>query len=166
MVDPLDRAPSATYNAFLRIAGSVLRPRTSDVEWHVGGEGGCVYGSTGSVYTWWNTPLYLPQNATIKYFRMYYNDQNSSINSAAYLTVYDLYGDIAEEWGISSSGTGEGYATTTELTHTVDYGLYSYVVQWQPRDLGTDMQACGFRIYYQTPPGAIALPVVTRSHTP
>jgi hypothetical protein len=161
MVDPLDRAPSATYDASLRIAGSVLRPRTSDVEWRVGGEGGCIYSWSGSASTWWNTPLYLPQNATIKYFRMYYNDQ-STVNSEAYLTAYDLFGDIVEEWGVASSGTGEYYATTEEFTHTVDYSQYSYVVNWRPNDLSSDMQGCGFRIYYQTPPGAIALPIVLK----
>lgn len=161
-VDAVDAEPAATYNASLRISGAAVKPRESNVEWTgVGGAGGCIYASSGSTNAVFNTPLYLPQKATIKYFRMYYNDQNASKNCSAWFTVYDLYGVVVEEWGISSSGTGKTYVTTSEFTHEIDYDLYSYVVNWRPYELGSDMQVCGFRIYYHTPPGLTYLPVVT-----
>jgi hypothetical protein len=137
--------------AFWSINGGALKPRVSDVEWHIGGGGGCTYASSGDFYTWWSTPVYLPHGATLRYFRMYYNDQNFSVDCEAYLTAYDLYGDIVDEWGVSSSGTGMSYATTDELDHVVDYNSYSYVINWQPNDSGDDMQVCGFKVYYERP---------------
>jgi hypothetical protein len=165
VVDAADVEVAQTYNAYLRIAGAALKPRESNVEWSgVGGAGGCIYASSGSSNAVFNAPVYLQQGATVKYFRMYYNDQNASTNCSASFTVYDLYGVVADEWDVSSSGTGKTFVTTSEFTHTVDYGYYSYVVNWRPYDLGTDMQVCGFRIYYHTPPGATYLPFVTKGY--
>ncbi len=155
---------AATYNASLRISGSALKPRESNVEWTGAGGGGCIYASSGSTYAVFNAPVYLPQGATVKYVRMYYFDTNATYNSSAWLTVYDLYGTIVSEWGVNSSGeSGNGYGTTSEFTHTVDYLNYSYVINWRPYDLGNDTQVCGFRIYYQAPPGATFLPTVIKS---
>lgn len=152
-----------SYNAHIRIAGSTVKPRSSDVEWAVTGNGGCTYATSGSLYTWWNAPVLLPQNSTIKYFRFYGNDASAGHNSAGYLTVYDLYGDVVEEYGTYSSGaTGENYWTTSEMTVTVDYESYSYVANWRPNELGDNITLCGFRIYYATPPGPIFLPLVTK----
>ncbi len=159
-IDPLDSEDRAGYNASLRIAGSILTPRESNVEWSVGGEGGCLYATTGDRYTWFNTPLYLEQGSTIAYFRMYYDDQNVSSNSSAYLTIYDLYGHIVDEFGVFSSGTGQNYATTAEIGHIVDYTSYSYVINWSPNSLGSDQQVCGFRIFYQTPLLSTYLPLI------
>ena len=161
----LDEAatPLQTYNAYLRIAGAALKPRESSVEWTgVAGAGGCVYASSGNESAVFNAPVYLPQGATVKYFRMYYDDTHASSNSSAWFTVYDLYGVVQDEWGVSSNGDGgQNYGTTAEFTHTVDYASYSYVVNWRPYELGSDMQVCGFRIYYHTPPGPVFLPFVT-----
>lgn len=156
-------APLASY-FYLRVAGSVLRPRGSDVEWLPGGDGGCIYASSGSTSRWWNTPVYLWQGATIKYLRMYYNDTSAS-NCQAYFTVYDLDGDIVDEWGVQSSGTpGNDWQTSSEFTHTVDYTSYSYVINWQPNDTGSDMQLCGFRVFYYPPTFGVAfLPSVMKN---
>ncbi len=155
--------PFLSYNASLRIVGAALKPRESNVEWTgVSGAGGCIYASSGNSYAVFNAPVYLPQGATVKYFRMYYNDQNASMNSQAWFTVYDLYGEVVQEWSVSSTGTGKSYQTTAEFTHTVNYDSYSYVVNWRPEELGSDMQLCGFRIYYHTPPGALYLPSVMK----
>lgn len=136
-IDALDAAPVQTYDSYLRIAGSALKPRESNVDWTGSGGGGCIYASAGSTYAVFNTPVYLPQGATVKYLRMYYNDTNATLNSSAWFTVYDLYGSIASEYGASSFGsTGNGYATTSEFTHTVDYLNYAYVVNWRSYDLG------------------------------
>jgi hypothetical protein len=96
---------------------------------------------------------------------MYYDDTNGSANCSAYFTVYDLYGDIVDEWGVNSTGSGgEAYRDTSEFTHTVNYGLYSYVLHWRPNDLGSDVQLCGFRIFYHSPSSATFLPTVFRNH--
>ena len=152
-----------TYNAFLRISGAVLKPRESTVDWYGAGGGGCLYASAGSTFATFNTPIYLPQGSTVKFLRMYYNDTNADKNSHAWFTVYDLYGQIVLEMGAASTGSsGNGYATTEEFTHTINYDSYSYVVNWRPNDLGSDMQVCGFRIYYHTAPGIVYLPLIMR----
>jgi hypothetical protein len=150
------------YNASIRIPVAALKPRESNVEWGAGGEGGCAYAVSGDRYTWWVAPLYLPQGSILRYFRMYYNDQDTEINCAAYLTVYDLYGNIVTEWGIFSSSTGQNYATTTELDLEIDYDSYSYVIQWSPNVIGSAMQVCGFRVFYEYTWGLAFLPNVQR----
>lgn len=153
-----------SYNATLRVPAAALKPRTSNVEWQVGGEGGCTFASSGNEYTWWSAPLYLPDGSTLHYFRMYYDDQNATIDSDAYLTVYDLYGRIVTEWGIQSSGTGQNYATTAELDHVINYDTYSYVIHWRPNYIGSGMQVCGFRIYYDAPNGPVFLPLMQNQY--
>ena len=74
-VDPADVAAAAVYNASLCIVGSALRPRESDVEWAISTYGGCIYAASGDGQTFFNTPVYLPQGATVKYLRMYYDDR-------------------------------------------------------------------------------------------
>ena len=155
---------AAAYNASLRIPVAALKPRESNVEWGVGGEGGCAYAVSGDRYTWWVAPLYLPDGATLRYFRMYYNDQDISVDCAAYLSVYDLYGNIVREWGIFSNGTGQNYVTTADLDHVIDYNSYNYVIQWSPNVIGPDMQVCGFRVMYEYTWGVSFLPTVTRGN--
>jgi hypothetical protein len=156
--------PSASYNASIRIPVAGLKPRTSDAEWQVGGQGGCTFAASGNQYTWWSTPLYLPDGSILRYFRMYYNDQNTTYDSAAYLTVYDLYGDLVAEWGIFSSDTGQNYATTEQLDHEIDYDLYNYVINWRPNVLGSSMQVCGFRVYYEYTWGLAFLPDIQKGN--
>lgn len=165
VVDAADLEVAET-NAYLRIAGAALKPRESNVDWSgAGGAGGCIYASGGSTSAVFNVPVYLQQGATVEKMRMYYDDTNASKNSTAWFTVYDLYGTVVSEWGVSSSGSGgNGYRTTAEFTHEVDYALYSYVINWRPYELGTDMQVCGFRIYYATAPGEVFLPLITKNY--
>lgn len=154
------------YTDYLRIAGSALKPRESDVSWTASGSGGCVYATAGDATTIFNVPVTLPPGSKISYLRMYFYDTNASLDSYAWFTVYDLYGDIVHEWYASSFGSaGRGYATSVLFDHTVDYSLYSYVINWRPYDLGSDMQVCGFRLYYTPPPGAnraVFFPISTR----
>jgi hypothetical protein len=150
---------------YLRIAGCVLRPRQNDVSWSIGSSGGCLYVTSGDVSTIFNVPVMLPPGSIISYFRMYYNDTNASLNSTAWLTVYDLYGAIVEEWPVNSAGSvGNGYSTSALIEHTVEYNSYSYVINWRPNDSGEDMQVCGFRLFY-TPPEipnkAVFFPVIS-----
>lgn len=135
----------------LRIVGSALRPRTSGISYSVGGGGGCTYVTAGDTWTVWNAPVYLPQGAEVRYMRMYYDDTSAS-NCYGWFTVYDLYGNIVDEWSVQSSGTGgTGYNITADINHTINYNTYSYVVNWRPLDTGSDMQLCGFRIFYYPP---------------
>lgn len=147
----------------LRVTGSVLRPRESDVTFAVGSGGGCIYAASGDTNTVWNTPLYLPQGSTVTYLRMYIYD-TSTANSYGWLTYYDLYGNLVNEWGVGSSGTpGNDYYDVAIDNHVIDYANYSYVLNWRPLDTGSDMQLCGFRIFYTPPPGYTYLPNIQRN---
>lgn len=159
--DPEAADPQATW-ARLRTAGSALKPRESSVEWYgVPAAAGCIYASSGSASAIFNVPVYLPQGAEANYLRMYYNDTAAATNCTAWFTVYDDHGNVHEEWMIASIGdSGAGNAVTEEFAHTIDYSLYSYVINWRPNELGTDMQVCGFLVYYTPLPGATYLPSV------
>lgn len=140
------------YNHSLRYVGSTLKPRENDVNYAVSSNGGCVYVTSGDNSTVWNLPLALPNGAEVQYLRMYYYDQNTSYNSGGWFTKYDLYGAIVQEWGLSSTNTGYNYSTVLITpTETIDYDTYSYVINWRPYGSGSDLQLCGFRIYYYYP---------------
>lgn len=161
--DPSYGAAAAPL-ANLRIAGSALRPRASDVEFMPSPTGGCVYATAGASRVW-NVPLYLPQGTNVQYLRMYYND-TSSADCSAWLTAYDLYGQVEAEWRVASTGdAGEGYNTSSVISHTIDYTVHSYVINWRPSETGSDMQLCGFRVLYRPAPfDAVGLPLVWKSN--
>jgi len=135
----------------LRIAGSTLKPRANDADYATSGSGGCVYVTGGDQYEVWNTPLALPQGAVVSTLRMYYDD-TSATDSTAFFTIYDLYGTIISDFSVSTSGSsGNGYRDSDPIDHQIDYGTYSYVLNWRPMVGDSTMQLCGFRIFYDTP---------------
>ncbi len=131
----------------------------------VGGQGGCVYATAGFSSTVWNIPVQLPQGALVNSLRMYYDDTSGS-SSDGFFTVYDLYGNIVQEWYVGSLGaSGTGFNDTLEINHTIDYNLYSYVLNWRPNVTGSTMQLCGFRVFYTAPLfGAGFVPVVHKEN--
>ena len=154
--------PRAAIKDF-RIAGSVLRPRASSVDFMWDSEGGCIY-STNQGGEVWNTPIWLPQGSEIIVVRMYYDDTSTS-NSVGWLTIYDLYGEVSEEWNVGSSGDfGKGFNDTGEISHEIDYLSYAYVLNWRPVVASSAMQLCGFRIFYEPPPFSVHfVPYITRN---
>lgn len=150
-------------SAWLRIPGTTLKPRESDVQWGVGGNGGSLYVTSGDMYTWFNTAVYLPHGSTVTMMRVYVKD-NAASNSQGYFTIYDLFGNIVTEWGASSSGiTGDDWFDVTIPSVGIDYSSYSYVVNWQAGDTGNDTVLHGFRLYYSPPPGFTFLPNILRT---
>ena len=158
------QAPDGVFLRDFRLPGSALRPRTSNVDYYWGAGGGCIYNSGGNVNEIFNVPLTLPEGATINTVRMYFND-NAEANSVGWLSVYDRNGELVEEWVMASSGeNGEGFGDTgpEPIEHVVDYGVYSYALNWRPTVQGTSMQLCGFRVYYEAPPfGLSFLPLMS-----
>ncbi len=144
-----------------RIIGSALRPRENDVSYTITGSGGCSYVTTGDAFTVWNAPVNLPQGSVINTVRMYYSDTSAS-NSSAWFTIYDLYGNIVDEWSVTSTGDlGNGFNDSALIEHTIDYSTYSYLINWRPVVSGSSMALCGFRIFYEPPPfGLNFLPAV------
>jgi hypothetical protein len=134
-----------------RVTGSALKPRENDVSYTIGGSGGCTYVTGGDAFTVWNIPVILPQGTEVDTLRMYYYDTSGS-NMSAWFTVYDLYGDIVQEWSVSSSGnSGNSFNDSAAINHTVDYSVYSYLINWRPVGSGSSLQLCGFRIFHNPP---------------
>jgi hypothetical protein len=83
---------------------------------------------------------------------MYYYDTSAS-NTTGWFTIYDLYGAIVEEWSVSSTlNSGNSFNDSAQIDHTIDYGVYNYVINWRPIASGSTLQLCGFRVFYTPPP--------------
>ena len=135
-----------------RVTGATLKPRENDVSYTVNGDGSCAYVTAGDASTVWNTPLHLPNGSVVDTLRMYYYDTSAS-NTTAWFTVYDLYGGIVDEWAVSSSTSGgNSFNDSAQINHTIDYSVYSYVINWRPIVTGSTLQLCGFRVFYSPPP--------------
>jgi hypothetical protein len=138
-----------TWNSTLRFVGSTLKPRANDVDYTTDSNGGCVYVTGGNSFTVWNLPLALPSGAKVEWLRMYYYDNDPANATIGWFTKYDLYGGLVQEWSITSSDGGDGYKDVLITpTQTIDYGQYSYVINWRPVGTGSNLQLCGFRIFY------------------
>ncbi len=138
-----------TWNSSLRFLGSTLKPRENDVDYRTNDFGGCVYATGGNSLTVWNLPLALPNGSKVEWLRMYYYDNDPSNVSIGWFTKYDLYGGLVQEWSIASSDGGNGYKDVLITpTQTIDYSAYSYVINWRPVGTGSNLQLCGFRIFY------------------
>lgn len=147
-----------------RVTGAALKPRENDVSYGVDGNGSCTYVTAGDAFTVWNIAPDLPQGAVVDTLRMYYNDTSAS-NFTAWFTIYDLYGTIVDEWSVSSNtNTGNSFNDSAQINHTVDYSVYSYLLNWRPIATGSALQLCGFRIFYTPPPFGLGfLPTVIKS---
>ncbi len=154
------QAPDGIVLRNFRLPGSALRPRASSIGFYWGSGGGCIYNSSGNPAEIFNAPLNLPPGAMLNTVRMYYVDEINAFNSSGWVSVYDLYGELVEEWHMASSDdNGPGFADTEPIDHRVDYSVYSYALNWRPTAQGNRMQLCGFRVYYETPPFSF-LPIV------
>jgi hypothetical protein len=145
-------ANAPEYNTSIRFIGSALKPRENDVDYEVSLQGGCVYVSAGDATTVWNLPLALPEGAQVDYVRIYVSDSNAA-DTCGWFTRYDLYGSLDQEWAACSEGNaGNGYWTAQiSPTETINYGSYSYALNWRPGVTGDTIQLCGLRLYYTAP---------------
>jgi hypothetical protein len=147
----------------LRVAGATFRPRASDVSYTVGSDGGCIYATSGNLFTWWNLPLTLPQGTRISTVRFYFYDNDASgSQQEAFFTKYDLYGNIVKETGQTSTNTGyDWWDIVLSPVEVIDYNAYSYVLHWRPNHTGANSMLCGFRVMYDQPVAAV-LPLIRR----
>ena len=135
-----------------RVTGAALKPRENNVSYSVDINGSCTYVTAGSANTVWNTPVHLPNGSELDTLRMYYYDTSAS-NTTGWFTIYDLYGAIVEEWSVSSTlNSGNSFNDSAQIDHTIDYGVYNYVINWRPIASGSTLQLCGFRVFYTPPP--------------
>jgi len=142
---------AAGINSYLRVVGSVLRPRSNSVPFTTGGNGGTIH-VTGLPLDWFNTPVHLPQGALVKYVRMYYYDAHKTYDCDGYFSIYDNQGNVVQEWQVASAAS-PGYSSSLSayIAHTVDNLNYSYALNWMPQDIGATLALAGFRINYDAP---------------
>jgi hypothetical protein len=154
-------APTAAWNRSLRYVGATFKPRDNDVNYNTGGSGGCVYVTSGNTNTVWNVPITLPEGVQVQTLRMYTYDTNAATMNG-WFSKYDLYGALVQEWAVSSVNGGNRYSDVAiSPAETIDYDLYSYVINWRPNAAATNLQLCGFRLFYYQPVVAY-LPMIRR----
>jgi hypothetical protein len=102
-----------------------------------------------------NIHVQLPEGSRVDYLRLYYYDTHPSRDSSAWLTSYDDQGSFSDLAYVTSSGEG-GYGTELSpfLGEMIDTVGSSYVLNWRPNDLGTELKLCGLRIAYRLDGGA------------
>jgi hypothetical protein len=149
----------AATDAIYNVTGSALRPRTSDTTFDVIASGGGIYAVAGNANEVFNTPVHLPKGAQAKMLRMYFYDSDATHSCYAWFTVYGLNGNIVTEWSaVSSYGSvGDGYADSAAFNHTIDPTQYTYLLNWRPTVLGTNMQLRALQLTYTPPPGRAAV---------
>jgi len=149
-------APSTT--AVLSVTGTALRPQDSSNTFAYA-VGGYLYAVAGRASDYFNTPIYLPQGAVVTSIRMYSIDWDSTHDCIGLLSAYKVnaVGDVPLAWVTSSGSSGFRAADSGTISHTIDYHQYSYLLEWSPQVLGSNMMLGGFSIFYTPPPGKVAV---------
>ena len=145
------RAPALTFS-YYTVSGATLRGRSSTAE-HAYQGLGCV-SSTTPADTFLNTELPIPDGATIKYLRIYYNDTSATGTVSSYLTRYSpgqSYTDLALVSSTLAFAGGYGTTLSTELTHVVDNLSWAYTLIGFTSAASYSLQICGMRIAYYAP---------------
>jgi hypothetical protein len=149
------QAPTFNWNRSLRYVGNVLKPRENDVNYGVSGGGGCVHVISGDAWEVWSVPLILAEGTQVQFLRMYYYDNDTTTAMYGWLTKYDSYGAVVQEWPVTSADGGFNYSDIAITPpQTIDYNNYSYVINWRPIAASTDLRLCGFRVFYYQPSAA------------
>ena len=163
-----DVAPSAVSSSFsyYQVSGATLRGRSSTTAYVYDGVG-CVHLTAGSSTTLiLNTEAHIPDNAVIKYIRLYYKDSTAGGRVRAFLTRYSPGVELADLVFTESmdlfSG-GYGFVVSQEITETVNNGVYAYTVIGWPTSPDINLQICGIRIAFYAPlPSFTFLPSISK----
>jgi hypothetical protein len=152
-------APAGT--AYLTVTGSALKPRASDITFAtVTGSSAAIYCTgTGTSYPVFNTPVHLPQGTVVNYLRMYFYDNDPAYYCTGYFSVYDLLGNVVQEWSASSptGSVGTGLVDAI-INHTIDNTQYTYLLNWVPTNSlsapNSNLQLRSLQLNYAPPPSA------------
>ena len=161
--DPLAFDNIMATLSYYRLVGTAFNERTSATTFAYNFNG-CVY-ETGGIDNRFMAPLLLPEDAVIKFLRLYYNDTNPSSDITAWITRYQPGVSSEDLTNVTSMGSS-GYGTTlsAEITHTVDLASWAYTVVIAPNANSSSNAFCGVRVAYYAPRfGALVLPVVTKN---
>ena len=157
---PVEAAVTFSY---YRLIGPAFNIRVSTTLFNYTGNG-CIYTSSGSDNRF-VAPLLLPDNSTIKFLRLHYNDTSVPIDISAWITRYQPGVTSEDVTTVDSSGSS-GYGTTLspEVTHTVDLTNWAYTINIAPNSFGPATSFCGVRVAYYAPSiWLTALPVISRN---
>lgn len=169
---PPDDNPSTGVNnpaaifSYYQVAGATLRGRTSTTGYTYDGSG-CSHTTSGVDQSRiLNTELILPDNAVIKFLRVYYKDSNPVSGVHGYITKYQpgVVGvDLANAGSTDGFSGGYGFTVSPEITETVNNTIDAYTLIGWPDENNVDNQICGLRVAYYAPfHGTIFMPVVRR----
>ena len=148
-------AVEATFKYYM-VSGATLRGRSSSASYTYNAFG-CVY-STDPIASdrLLNTELHIPDNATIKYLRLYYYDLNNTARPRGYLTYYapgtattDLI--TIDDVAMDAATPGYTFVVSQEVTHTVNNIAQAYTLIGWPSAAANDIMICGLRVAYYDP---------------
>ncbi len=156
-------SPSANFT-YYQVTGATLRGRSSTTQFTYDGNG-CAHTTAGSERIL-NTELHIPENAVIKYLRVYYKDTNPNSSVLGFITKYQpggAFADIVYAGSTAEFSGGVGFTVSQAITETVDNSLYGYALSGLPAENNIANQICGLRVAYYAPfVGTVFMPVVRR----
>jgi hypothetical protein len=157
--------PAANFS-YVQVTGATLRGRSSTAEYAYDANG-CSHTIAGEDKgRILNTELHLPDNAIIKYLRVYYNDKNPNTGVDGFITMYEpgvVFTDVVNTGSPQGFAGGYGFAVSKEITETVDNAIFAYTLIGWPGENNVNNQICGLRVAYYAPfHGTIFMPVIHR----
>jgi hypothetical protein len=157
----------ATFKYYM-VSGATLRGRSSTATYTYQSFG-CVYSTDPtSTNRLLNTELHIPDNATIKYLRLYYYDTSTTARPRGYITYYqpgnstvDLI--FIDDTAMDATAPGYSFVVSSEVTHTVNNVGQAYtLIGWPSANVAT-IQICGLRVaYYEPQVFTVSLPIIRK----
>ena len=156
----------STTFSYYQVSGATLRGRSSTTAYSYD-TSGCVHLTAGSTTTLiLNTEAHIPDNAIIKYVRLYYRDTSTTGYVRAYLTRYSpgaATTDLVHADSTAIFAGGYGLVVSPEITETVNNNTYAYTLIGWPTAPDGNLQVCGIRVAYYAPLTTVAfLPAILK----
>lgn len=146
-------APTQIFH-YYQVSGATLRGRSSTTGYAYDAVG-CAHVTAGTgIGRILNTELILPDEAIIKYLRLYYRDLDATKTVRGFITRYDpgvATLDLTSTGSTTTFAGGYGFVVSPEINETVNNTRYAYTLIGWPDDLGSNLQICGLRVAYYLP---------------
>jgi hypothetical protein len=145
---------------YVTVNGLPFKPTDPADSYVVSGTSGsaCIYNSSGAA-TGFSFPLRLPDGATVKYLRMFY-DRTGSVTSTAYISRYGMGSYSASLVALNATHTAGGFnhVVSAEQSIVIDSYFNYYDLTWvgQP---GSTNKFCGMRVTYELPSQGTYTPI-------
>jgi hypothetical protein len=158
--------PNSFY--YQSLSGVNFQPKGSSTTISYAGAGCISVAGVGEVIA----QLQLPDGATIKFVRMFYDRNN--VGQTSSMTVWKFFpagGTIPDYFDFNATLTGQNSDLSTEQSMVVDNYSYTYQADWLA-STASNNQLCGVRVAYYMPPTGTYSPLTpcrlidTRSANP